>query len=284
MRRNRLPTPAAAAALAAAFAAAFAGCRTPPPVPPPAIQAVGFSVDTEEYQNYGEIKRTLSCRFLRVAPASPARYAGGLRLEWPSRGCGIPAAAVAAARRDMAAELLRPLGVSVASPDPSCVDAANAAIGVVRFFSGKESKGEVPPLFAYTASTGVQWPFSLPAGNSVDLGSYGAPGKSIRPVVGCYGAVECRFPGDAAPRLSNFCFNYAVPDGRRVALADYIAPQSMPAFAASLHARWREVAGDAPICGGDEGFMVEQDGLSWTDAAGKASLKMAWKDIAQWLK
>ena len=282
MRKSRLSALAAAPALA--MASALAGCRTPPPPPPPAILPGGFSVDTEEYQNYGEIKRTLSCRFVRTAPAAPARQAGGLRLEWPSPGCGIPPDALAAARRDMAAELLRPLGATVASNDPSCVEAADAVLGAVRYFSDRESKGEAPPVFAYDASTGVQWPFSLPAGDVVDLAPYGAPGRKIQPVVGCYGAVECRLPGDAAARSSNFCFNYAVPDGRRLSLSDYIAPQSMPAFAASLHARWREVAGDTPICGGDEGFMVEQDGLSWTDAAGKASLKMPWKDIAQWLR
>lgn len=281
-----IAAPAALSALAATAVFAAPGCATRAPASP-GLQVAGLSVDAEEYQNYGEVKRTESGRLLRRGAAQTGAAMSGIlaewRIEWPSAGCGLERQALAAARRDLARELAGRQLQAAFPPDPSCAAVTDAIRSAAGFFLDKEWRGEVPPVFSYTANSAVSWPFGLPEKKGSAVAAPFA-GDVRQPVLGLSGLVKWRIPPDGEMRYSTFAMNYSIPDGRRLALADYIRVPSMDAFLQTIAARWRAKAGDVPVCGGYEAFLVEENGLSWSDASGDIYLKITWEELSPWLK
>ena len=279
----RTPSTLKAAAAAAALSAAC-GCD-PADLHKPVPQVSIFAVDREEFQNYGEVKSIQSgsvSETTRAAGGRPLATVAEWRVEWPSEGCGLDAAALAAARTELARAILDPLSGNVRAaglPD------SPAALDVIsRIVEAASIAVEAPPEsalagFSCSVRTAVSWPFGLP-----EKGSAAGSGGIRGPVLGLSGLVTMRTARASRGSSATFAMNYSVPSGRRLFISDCVKSESLPGFRKEFDRRWAAVAGATPPDGGIEGFLVESDGLSWSDASGKIYLKLSWGDLEAWLK
>lgn len=275
-----LPTTALAAAAAAVLASGCTGGGRDGDRP--ATSVTILAAEREEFQNYGEVKAVESGSVDEFRGSRRTGCISSWRLEWPSDGCGLAPEALARARSDLANILLAPLSgavpLSTLPRSPSAQDAIARIIEASSIAADDSAGGPVRNL-RYSARTAVSWPFGLPAKNSVS-----AAEPQWGPVLGISGIVEWRTLDSIRGESRSFAFNYSIPGGRPLRLADYIKPASIADFSAELERRWRATAGSAAISGGPEGFLVEGDGLSWSDDSAANYLKLSWEELEQWLR